>query len=487
MSTKKIYASGNGLVDRCLKMVNDWWLAIVYAMLAVAFVVFVIMPWFSLSEARLKDGARLMSSQELTAIVGQIEKDLNVVSNSSDSPAEVKMRHARIMRRYRTLDVQCRALFEVNPTMASGYAMSIKDLPCTKFSIGELRHDFDKYTMQFRQGVEEDLKMGTEAYHLDAIHLAQQEDEARRLAGANLTETIYHPEVMAESLYKSILLAMLFFIVRLYTSGSYVICEVFSGRLLIKALFWPITICSYPDTDIIKQVQEMKRWLGYVLSFFISLLSANIVKAASKDEMWGIAGGGSVQSSYVLNSNKQPTPYPVVQPWAKVTYGTPDASMYVKLWSSIGLQKSNQGDELDFAAGYVFTPVNGVSLDTSFNYFSFLATRTGLYVPKMVVCANEYGLCGTFQYMVPDTPDKSGMQFGFTWTHVWERFLRLKTMVGTFHLRDTYGAKPITVVRGEVLLPLGESGLSIFTGIYTPLRHDPGDVTHVVGGITFAF
>lgn len=225
-----------------------------------------------------------------------------------------------------------------------------------------------------------------------------------------------------------------------------------------------------------------RAWAGCVLFILFFLCSIGAKAETVKD--WELSGGVGAQSSYVYDNAKVVNDGWVVQPWAKALHVP--SGLYGMVWSSVGLENS-KGNEIDFTAGFE-TTAHGVKFDLSYNFYEFLALKQGMHAPKLRVCFEEFSLCGKVLYLIPDTGAPSGILAGVWWMHSWTDY-KIGTLAGVTYTGGVNGRKPVTVLKGEISVPIAKTGLEIFARGYVPIAGGQADDKSVQGivGIRFAF
>jgi hypothetical protein len=460
-------------LQRIVRRFHEWRRESFYGLMAFAFIGLVILPLFSLSEDRINGEYPMMNYGEIKA-----------AADEARTLARLPVETASLEKYFDALfaiqlvEAQCRLLHLKLP-----YAFVDAGHPCLRFERGSfgLQNDlFNRYHTAIGQKRFAEL---AKAYY--DLHPERRNGNAGPLP----VVTVWHHEKLAEAYLNGIFLALAFSVFRIRERGLRLGWEIVSGRLLLVTVLWPGTFWFYPG-DPREQAREIRRWCGYILSSLISFFGAGM-KMALADVAARLAGGVGVQSSYVIDTGKTLTSGWVVQPWAEASR----SGAYLGVWASAGLERS-RGNEVDFTAGYR-AMTDGTKFDFSYNYYRFLDSSQGMHVPKLVVCNPRLSLCGRFQYMVPDTGARPGMQFGLAWSHRWNVWngYGIGMQLGAVHTRDTYGSAPITQLRTEISFPLRLSdgffpkNAEAFGRLFVPLNstREGNDKMTGLAGIRFAF
>lgn len=454
-----------------IQWLKDWWEVLFCTIMAILFISFVVVPIFSASEERVKDGVHLMSEQEL-------RDGVNALSALIKDPMRGgKDRYFEILYAYSDLDAQCYAIqFGGGNGYINGYRLAQADNPCTRLT-GKVKFAYDTYTMTHQHEMSaKEFDEVSASYH--GMHPTRKLDDY--MGRGRTMETVNHPEKWWEAYWNGVVWAFAWFLFRIKVKRCHLWWEIKTFRLFVMCGIWPATLLYLYPGDAIEQAKEIQRWISYAFSLIVSFCSLG-ARAETKD--WELSGGASAQSGFVFDNAKRVSDW-VVQPWAKATH-TP-SGLYASVWASVGLENS-QGNEVDFTGGFQ-TVVHGVKFDISYNFYEFLSLKQGMHAPKLSVCLQEFSLCGKVTYLIPDTGAPSAFQFGLTWAHSWTDY-KIGTLAGITYTGGVYGREPVTVLKGEISVPIEKTGFEVFARGYVPIAGGQADDKSVQGlvGIRFAF
>lgn len=377
---------------------------------------------------------------------------------------------------------QCRLMrrvFKGIPAVPEGLAQAYRecfgaDQSLTQFTTSE------RYRAAFSA-----QEIGAARERFDAEHPGWEQ----KLIGSDGIETKFHGEEILYLYAEGMGLSFLVFLIRLKGQGFNIWFEILMGRLPFSLLAWPVTLFAYRG-DPKQQLRDLVRVVTVMVSTAFSVICPIAVKAASpekkKDEdspaaelSW--SGGMSLQNQYVLNSGFVPTPGPVIQPWVEASHVATGA--YLNLWASSGMQTPD-GQEVDVTVGWR-SSIEGLRTDLSYNYYR-LIPKLGIHAPQAVVCGGE--VCGKVQLVLLDTGGRPGSQTGLWWQHDWQ-WNGVATNLGMYHIRGPGNTEPVTMLKGDVSMPIGDSPARWFVTLYRRLAGgDAGTSDHqIVTGLRFAF
>lgn len=453
-------------ITSAVSTLGEWKKELLYGILLLFGAYFVITPICHLTEDRIKIGATFVSAIELHERTDTLARMLNAPLDTAD----IDKQHTQILDAYADIDAQCYALQVTQGGTRQGYAMTDHTYPCFRIWGGDLHAKLNDHTFQYIDATRERDTVEAAGNHGVPYPLPRHPeiDSKRDL----IIDTVWHPEKLLEAHTNGMVLCLIWFLVRLREKGWNIAWEVWSGHLFIMVCGWELVLWYYPGNPY-EQWKKIKQWCGYILSALVSCIGGGV--KADTARTIHLSGGITTQSSFVLDNAKTFEPGPVIQPWleAQIHKGVYGAS-YIGVWSSFGFEHAS-GNEIDFSAGYR-TVVNGVSLDASYNYYRFLGIGEGMHAPQIVSCIRE--VCAKVKYLVPDTGASEGCQFGAFWRHDWTHYF--STNVGIFHTRGVYGRAPVTVLKGEIAIPINRS-VSVFARGYAPVAGGQADNSEPIG------
>ncbi|MDD5084021.1 MAG: hypothetical protein PHT88_03790 [Candidatus Moranbacteria bacterium] len=467
--------------EEIVKWCKEWWWnwgdLISIGVVVSIFFILVVVPLFSLSETKLREGVQIMSEEQIAREADQLV--LLIKRHDIDDT-----QYLDIVYKQQKLNQECQAarmVIQAQMGNASGYYDAAHyNSPCMRMQAGDIRFMYDSfvnnYLEQLRRDVWKEAGSDSEKKRAEIFQNKAKREDTKE----SLIVSVWHPEMLLRSYVGGIIWFACWFIYRIRQKELNMKWE--SIRLPWMIILWPVTFWYYPGSAI-EQAKEIKRWIGYAFSTFISFCGFGIASAGSLPK---VSAGASVVSSYVYGNAKK-AGGSSLQPWAEVSYAVNDKyTLYGGTWASIGLENTH-GNELDYSVGVRTSVFDTVSIDASYNFYHFMTNgwRDGMHAPKVVACYKEYSLCGKAQLSIPTDGARYGSQVSVWWTHEWTS-LKIGTNIGLTYDCCVYERKPVTVLKMEFSVPLGKSPFQVFSRVLIPIFGGQSDNqdTQVVTGLS---
>lgn len=460
--------------ERVMQWWCDSWEGILALITAILFVWLIIVPIFSLTETKVRDGVVVTPMHELVRKADQLEWMVKHPMENGDKYFDILHLQADL----RELCEVVRILRSDNNSQLEGYYnASHQDDPCVRLN-SRIEWDIRNYTPHHQQD------LGQEGFQLMRKNYYAQHPE-RQLYPSSVskspTVTIWHPEKLWKSYFGCMTLVPILFFFRIQSKGFHLWWEICTLRFFVMSAIWPYALLYYL-TNPAEQMREIKSFIGSLLSVMLSCIGFG-ARAAEIFDSWKVSTGASVQSSYVYSSAKVANDGWVFQPWVELSHSS---GAYIGSWASIGLENTH-GNEVDYSLGYR-TNLQGIDFDVSYSFYHFMNGWEGMHAPALKACLKEYSLCGKIQIVVPTDGAAYGSQSSIWWTHEWTSY-KIGTNIGVVYDCCVYDRKPVAVLKTEVSVPLGESGFRVFGRVLIPMIGGQSDNqdTQALMGLSFAW
>lgn len=440
-----------------------------YVAMIFAFFWLIIAPISSISEDQFDSSVQILTYDEIQSKNTQVKTWLqNPTANGID-------RYFDIVYTYDEVKSHCVARFELDKKDRGFISARESEMdagnPC--FQVRNIQIQVDWFITDYQQSLIDESKISSARR---SFYQRYPNHTGITSARPQLYKTVWHFEKITTAYENGLFLFFVFFVIRIYRKKCHLYWEMVTFRLPFMVLCWPVVFWFYPSNPI-DQLKEIRRWCGYILS---ATLSCFTVGAKAFERELKVSGNVGFSSSYILDTGFVPDTKWVVQ--SSLTTQHIPTGLYASAWSSFGLEQAT-GNEIDFTAGWKHA-VENWSIDISYNYFWLLSADFGLHTPKAVVCRNDtFTFCGKVMYTIPDNGNDPKLQLGIWGQTSWTEY-RISTTLGIMHTTSLTTNSAITILKGEVSIPIGEQ-LRLFVKGIIPLAGDIDPVGLV--GIQYSF